>query len=211
MTIKVGDRLPETTFMTMGPDGAPKPAKTAEVFGGKKVALFAVPGAYTPTCHKQHMAGFVQNYDELKKKVRRGRLHGRQRHLRADRLGQGLQGRRQDPYAGRRQRRVRQEGGPRGRSDRARPRRALQALFDGRRGRRRQVAQHRGAAGRGRRVRRRRHVQAAADRTVQAVRDCCGAALPSPLGGEGGLSRADEGAFTPLERSLPHQFGSNDL
>ena len=54
--------------MTMGPDGAPKPTKTAEVFGGKKVALFAVPGAYTPTCHKQHMAGFVQNYDELKKK-----------------------------------------------------------------------------------------------------------------------------------------------
>jgi len=69
MTIKVGDRLPDSTFMTMGPDGAPKPAKTAEVFGGKKVALFAVPGAYTPTCHKQHMAGFVQNYEELKKKV----------------------------------------------------------------------------------------------------------------------------------------------
>ena len=69
MTIKVGDRLPDSTFMTMGPDGAPKPAKTAEVFGGKRVALFAVPGAYTPTCHKQHMAGFVQNYEELKKKV----------------------------------------------------------------------------------------------------------------------------------------------
>ena len=68
MTIKVGDRLPDTTFMTMGADGAPKPAKTAEVFGGKKVALFAVPGAYTPTCHKQHMAGFVQNYGELKNK-----------------------------------------------------------------------------------------------------------------------------------------------
>lgn len=67
MTIKVGDSLPETTFMTMSAEG-PKPAKTAEVFGGKKVALFAVPGAYTPTCHKQHMAGFVQNYDELKKK-----------------------------------------------------------------------------------------------------------------------------------------------
>ena len=61
MTIKVGDRLPDTTFMTMGPDGAPKPTKTAEVFAGKRVALFAVPGAYTPTCHKQHMAGFVQN------------------------------------------------------------------------------------------------------------------------------------------------------
>jgi glutaredoxin/glutathione-dependent peroxiredoxin len=67
MTIKVGDRLPETTFMTMSPEG-PKPVKTAEAFDGKKVALFAVPGAYTPTCHKQHMAGFVQNYDELKKK-----------------------------------------------------------------------------------------------------------------------------------------------
>jgi peroxiredoxin len=49
MTIKVGDRLPDSTFMTMGPDGAPKPAKTAEVFGGKRVALFAVPGAYTAT------------------------------------------------------------------------------------------------------------------------------------------------------------------
>jgi peroxiredoxin len=69
MTIKVGDKLPETTFMTMGPDGAPKPMKTSDVFAGKKVALFAVPGAYTPTCHKQHMVGFVQNYDELKKKV----------------------------------------------------------------------------------------------------------------------------------------------
>ena len=67
MTIKVGDSLPETTFMTMSAEG-PKPTKTAEVFGGKKVALFAVPGAYTPTCHKQHMAGFVEKYDELKKK-----------------------------------------------------------------------------------------------------------------------------------------------
>jgi glutaredoxin/glutathione-dependent peroxiredoxin len=67
MTINVGDALPETTFMIMTPEG-PKPAKTAEVFGGKKVALFGVPGAYTPTCHKQHMAGFVQNYEELKKK-----------------------------------------------------------------------------------------------------------------------------------------------
>ncbi|HJZ31877.1 MAG TPA: peroxiredoxin [Hyphomicrobiaceae bacterium] len=67
MTIKVGDRLPDTTFMTMSADG-PKPSTTSEVFGGKKVALFAVPGAYTPTCHKHHMAGFVANYDELKKK-----------------------------------------------------------------------------------------------------------------------------------------------
>jgi peroxiredoxin len=68
MTIKVGDRLPDVTFMTMGADGAPKPAKTSEIFGGKKVALFGVPGAYTGTCSRQHMPGYVDNYNELKKK-----------------------------------------------------------------------------------------------------------------------------------------------
>jgi peroxiredoxin len=67
MPINVGDRLPDATFVTMSPEG-PKPMTTAEVFGGKKVALFAVPGAYTPTCHRQHMPGFVQRYDELKSK-----------------------------------------------------------------------------------------------------------------------------------------------
>jgi peroxiredoxin len=67
MTISVGDPLPDTTFMTMSAEG-PKPMKTSEVFGGKKVALFAVPGAYTPTCSKQHLPGYVQKYDELKSK-----------------------------------------------------------------------------------------------------------------------------------------------
>ena len=67
MTIKVGDRLPDATFMTMGPEG-PKPMSTAEVFDGKKVALFAVPGAYTPTCSKQHMPSVVANVDALKAK-----------------------------------------------------------------------------------------------------------------------------------------------
>src|SRR4051794_38216731 len=67
MTIKVGDKLPDTTFTVMGADG-PKQMTTAEVFGGKKVALFAVPGAYTPTCSKQHMPGFVERVDELKGK-----------------------------------------------------------------------------------------------------------------------------------------------
>ena len=66
MSIKVGDRLPDTTFMVMGPEGAPKPAKTAEVFGGKKVVLFAVPGAYTGVCSRQHLPGYVQNHDKLK-------------------------------------------------------------------------------------------------------------------------------------------------
>ncbi|MGE8943087.1 peroxiredoxin [Leptospira interrogans] len=67
MTIKVGDKLPETTFTVMGDEG-PKQVSTADVFGGKKVALFAVPGAYTPTCHKQHMPGYVANSDEFKGK-----------------------------------------------------------------------------------------------------------------------------------------------
>lgn len=67
MPIKVGDRLPETTFMTMGPDG-PQPKSTSDVFKGRKVALFAVPGAYTPTCHKQHMPGFVANSGEFRNK-----------------------------------------------------------------------------------------------------------------------------------------------
>jgi len=68
MTIKVGDRLPEATFRTMGADGTPKETKTNEVFAGKKVALFAVPGAYTGVCHRQHMPGYVQNYESLKQK-----------------------------------------------------------------------------------------------------------------------------------------------
>ncbi len=67
MTITTGTPLPETTFMTMSADG-PKPMTTAEVFQGKKVALFAVPGAYTPTCSKQHMPGFVERVAELKAK-----------------------------------------------------------------------------------------------------------------------------------------------
>ncbi|HWE18315.1 MAG TPA: peroxiredoxin [Hyphomicrobiaceae bacterium] len=67
MTINVGDRLPDATFTTMSAEG-PKPMPTAEVFGGKKVALFAVPGAFTPTCSKQHLPGYVQKYDELKSK-----------------------------------------------------------------------------------------------------------------------------------------------
>lgn len=67
MAINVGDRLPDSTFTVMGPDG-PKPMTTAEAFGGKKVALFAVPGAYTPTCHKSHMPGFVDRVADLKAK-----------------------------------------------------------------------------------------------------------------------------------------------
>ncbi len=67
MTIKVGDHLPNATFTVMTADG-PKPKTTDEIFKGKKVVLFAVPGAFTPTCHKNHMPGFVQNFDKIKGK-----------------------------------------------------------------------------------------------------------------------------------------------
>src|ERR1700752_2709427 len=65
--IKVGDRLPNATFMTMTPEG-PKPKTTDELFKGKKVVLFAVPGAFTPTCHKNHLPGFLANGDAIKAK-----------------------------------------------------------------------------------------------------------------------------------------------
>jgi len=64
MPIKVGDRLPNTTFRVMTPDG-PKPKTTDEVFKGKKVVLFAVPGAFTPTCSKNHLPGFVKNAETI--------------------------------------------------------------------------------------------------------------------------------------------------
>ena len=67
MTIKVGDRLPDVTFAVMGANG-PEKKSTADIFAGKKVALFAVPGAYTPTCHKSHMPGFVGRVAELNAK-----------------------------------------------------------------------------------------------------------------------------------------------
>jgi peroxiredoxin len=67
MTIKVGDRLPQATFKTMTPDGV-KPVTTDEAFKGKKVAFFAVPGAFTPTCHKNHLPGFRDNAAAIKAK-----------------------------------------------------------------------------------------------------------------------------------------------
>lgn len=67
MPISVGEKLPEATFTVMGEEG-PGPKTTAEIFGGKKVVLFAVPGAFTPTCSKQHLPGFVTNADKIKAK-----------------------------------------------------------------------------------------------------------------------------------------------
>ena len=67
MAIEVGDRVPDAVFMTMGESG-PEPVKSSEFFAGKKVALFAVPGAFTPTCSAKHLPGFKEKADELRSK-----------------------------------------------------------------------------------------------------------------------------------------------
>ena len=67
MPIKVGDRLPEAKFRVMTADG-PAWKTTGDIFKGKKVALFAVPGAFTGTCHKMHVPSITQNVDAIKAK-----------------------------------------------------------------------------------------------------------------------------------------------
>lgn len=67
MTIKVGDKLPQADLMEMTATGPSKFA-ASEFFGGKKVALFALPGAFTPTCSAKHLPGFIANLDALKAK-----------------------------------------------------------------------------------------------------------------------------------------------
>lgn len=65
--VQVGDKLPEFTFAVPGPDG-PQARSTTELFGGKRAVLFAVPGAYTPTCHNNHLPGFLAKADALRGK-----------------------------------------------------------------------------------------------------------------------------------------------
>ena len=67
MTIQVGDRLPQATFRVMTSDG-PAPRTTDDVFKDRKVVLVAVPGAFTPTCHRNHLPGYVQKAQEIKAK-----------------------------------------------------------------------------------------------------------------------------------------------
>ena len=67
MPIQVGERLPQVTFRVMTPDG-PVAKTTDDLFKGRKVVLFAVPGAFTPTCHKNHLPGFVKNLAAIKAK-----------------------------------------------------------------------------------------------------------------------------------------------
>ncbi|HEX2508901.1 MAG TPA: peroxiredoxin [Microvirga sp.] len=67
MTIQVGDRLPQATFRVMTADG-PAARTTDDIFKGRKVVLVAVPGAFTPTCHRNHLPGYVQRGAEIRAK-----------------------------------------------------------------------------------------------------------------------------------------------
>ena len=67
MTIKIGDKLPAVEFISFNADGLVK-LTTDQVFAGKKVVLFAVPGAFTPTCSMNHLPGFIEHADAIKAK-----------------------------------------------------------------------------------------------------------------------------------------------
>ena len=67
MQISEGDKLPQIKISKVG-DSGPEPVDTREFFAGRKVALFAVPGAFTPTCSAKHLPGFAEKADELKAK-----------------------------------------------------------------------------------------------------------------------------------------------
>ena len=67
MTISTGDKLPEASFTVMG-DNGPEQRSTHDIFDGKTVVLFAVPGAFTPTCHMTHLPGFLDNVEAFKAK-----------------------------------------------------------------------------------------------------------------------------------------------
>ena len=68
MTISVGDKLPDVKLVKAGENG-PEAVQSADYFKGKRVALFSVPGAFTPTCSARHLPGFVEKADALKAKL----------------------------------------------------------------------------------------------------------------------------------------------
>ena len=154
MAIKVGDRVPNATFTVMTAEG-PKPKTTDEIFKGKKVVLFAVPGAFTPTCHKNHMPGFVKNADAIKAKgINTIAVTGVNDVFVMDAWKKASGGDAIEFLADG-SAELRQGAGPHRGPDRARARRALAALCHGGRRRRGEDAQRRGCARQGRRFRRR--------------------------------------------------------
>ncbi|MDQ3033475.1 MAG: peroxiredoxin [Myxococcota bacterium] len=64
MTIQIGERIPEATLTRMS-EGGPTPVKTSELFAGKKVVLFGVPGAFTPTCSARHLPGYLERHPDF--------------------------------------------------------------------------------------------------------------------------------------------------
>ncbi|MGA9342068.1 MAG: peroxiredoxin [Rhodanobacteraceae bacterium] len=66
MTIQVGERIPSATLSTL--DDGVQTISTEQLFGGKKVVLFSVPGAFTPTCSAKHLPGYVQHFDEFRER-----------------------------------------------------------------------------------------------------------------------------------------------
>lgn len=67
MTIAIGDKFPESSFKIMSEKG-PVDISSDELFSGKKIVLFALPGAFTPTCHLNHLPGYLENYDLIRSK-----------------------------------------------------------------------------------------------------------------------------------------------
>ncbi len=67
MTIAIGDKFPASSFKVMSEDG-PKDISSGEIFAGKRIVLFALPGAFTPTCHRDHLPGYIENIEVIKSK-----------------------------------------------------------------------------------------------------------------------------------------------
>ncbi len=67
MTIAIGDKFPHSTFLTMSKDG-PAELHSEDIMTDKKIVLFAVPGAFTPTCHLNHLPGYIENFETFKSK-----------------------------------------------------------------------------------------------------------------------------------------------
>ncbi len=68
MTLSVGDRLPETDLFFPGEGGGPQKLPSKELFAGRKVLLVGMPGAFTPTCHRNHLPGFLENSEAIRAK-----------------------------------------------------------------------------------------------------------------------------------------------